>query len=177
MTKRDLINLLGVEKDRYIKKKEECENNKNFTGRRYYAGAIYAINNVLLLVKDLEEDQLKYTTSLERDIAVLGLSNRTYNSLKRHRIDTLGDLSKHTKFSLLRLRGMGKTSVKEIIDRCADLGVHLGGDTKQRKEKNVTEDDEFEKYIAESIENDICNDPEFEKAANRIFSTNVKEQN
>ena len=152
MTKRDLINLLGVEKDRYVKKKEECENNKNFTGRRYYAGAIYAINNVLLLVKDLKEDQPNGMESLERDISVLGLSNRTYNSLKRHRIDTLGDLSKHTKFSLLRLRGMGQQSVKEIIDRCKDLGVHLGGDVKQRKEKNVTEDDECKNYTVQSIE-------------------------
>ena len=58
---------------------------------------------------------------------------------------------------------------------CADIGVHLDGDTKQRKEKNVAEDDEFEKYIAESIENDICNDPEFEQRFNKVFSTNVKE--
>lgn len=63
------------------------------------------------------------------------------------------------------------------------------GDAKQRKEKYIgdqfkivdDEDDEFEKYIAESIENDICNDPEFEEAASKIFgkgpnpSMNIKE--
>jgi RNA polymerase sigma factor (sigma-70 family) len=55
----------------------------------------------------------------ENPIEKLELSTRTYNCLRRARIRTIEDLKTKTNADLLRIRYMGKKSVKEIREKLA----------------------------------------------------------
>ena len=58
-------------------------------------------------------------------IDVLNLSNRSYNCLKRANIITLEDLASKEENDLLKIRGLGQTNLKEIIEK---LHIFLKGD-------------------------------------------------
>lgn len=55
--------------------------------------------------------------SAETPIEELDLSVRSYNCLKRHGIDTLGQLEALNEEDLYRIRNIGKRSVEEIIEK------------------------------------------------------------
>jgi carbon monoxide dehydrogenase subunit G len=55
----------------------------------------------------------------------LNLTVRTYNSLRRQGIHTVGDLSARTEGELLAIENLGPQSVSMIKERLADLGLHL----------------------------------------------------
>ncbi len=65
----------------------------------------------------------------EAPIAILNLSVRASNCLESARIGTVGLLASKTEAELLRLRSFGKTSLREIRRKLADLGLGLGGGT------------------------------------------------
>ncbi len=62
---------------------------------------------------------------LSWDIKILELSSRAYNSLKRMRINTIGDLIKYSEEDLLNLKNLGKKSVNEIKEKLAAFGLSL----------------------------------------------------
>ena len=57
-------------------------------------------------------------------ISDLGLSTRIKNSLRRAGIKTLEEVMQYPPDSLLRLRGMGKESLAEIIAKVQELGFN-----------------------------------------------------
>ena len=63
----------------------------------------------------------QYDSSIEE----LGLSVRTYNSLRRGGIRTVSDLTSHTERELLQIRTMGKKSVREIRNKLEEIGLDL----------------------------------------------------
>ena len=68
---------------------------------------------------------------LQVPIENLDFSVRTYNCLKKEKIDTLGMLVENTEEDLLAIRNFGKRSLNEVIDKLADLELKLksmGGD-------------------------------------------------
>lgn len=71
--------------------------------------------------------QLISSTSLKdvNDVYIedLDFTIRTYNGLKRGRINTVGELIKCTDKQLLNLRDIGKRSVAEIDEKLQGLGV------------------------------------------------------
>jgi DNA-directed RNA polymerase alpha subunit len=58
----------------------------------------------------------------------LDLSVRANNCLESAKITTVRDLVKKTDSDLLKVRSFGKTSLREVKRRLADLGLSLGMD-------------------------------------------------
>lgn len=83
---------------------------------------------------ELEKGQKSYLLDIfdpsefdYKDITIdkLELSSRSYNGLNNARIRTLEDLSMMTKFELRRIRNLGESSVKEIINKLEKYGIKL----------------------------------------------------
>ena len=58
----------------------------------------------------------------------LDLSVRANNCLESAKIQTVRDLVKKTDQELLKVRSFGKTSLREVKRRLADMGLSLGMD-------------------------------------------------
>ncbi|MCI9084236.1 MAG: DNA-directed RNA polymerase subunit alpha [Bacilli bacterium] len=67
-----------------------------------------------------EDSKLK---KLETSIDDLDFSVRAYNCLKRANINTLGDLTEKTELEMMKIRNLGKKSLKEVIDKIKDMGL------------------------------------------------------
>ena len=67
-----------------------------------------------------EDSKLK---KLETPIDELDFSVRAYNCLKRANINTLGDLTEKTELEMMKIRNLGKKSLKEVIDKIKDMGL------------------------------------------------------
>lgn len=63
---------------------------------------------------------------LARPTSALELSVRANNCLESAKIDTIGELAQKTEADLLRVRSFGKTSLREVRRKLADLGLSLG---------------------------------------------------
>jgi DNA-directed RNA polymerase subunit alpha len=62
---------------------------------------------------------------LQAPIENLDFSVRTYNCLKKEKIDTLGMLIENSEEDLLAIRNFGKRSLNEVIDKLQELELHL----------------------------------------------------
>ena len=67
-----------------------------------------------------EDSKLK---KLETSIDDLDFSVRAYNCLKRANINTLGDLVDKSELEMMKIRNLGKKSLKEVIDKIKDMGL------------------------------------------------------
>jgi DNA-directed RNA polymerase subunit alpha len=65
---------------------------------------------------------------LNMTVQELDLSVRANNCLESAKIPTVRDLVKKTDAELLKVRSFGKTSLREVKRRLADLGLSLGMD-------------------------------------------------
>ena len=61
--------------------------------------------------------------ALETSIDDLDFSVRAYNCLKRAGINTLGDLTEKSELEMMKIRNLGKKSLKEVIDKIKDMGL------------------------------------------------------
>ena len=73
------------------------------------------------LLADKEEDPIQKT--LETPIEELDLSDRAYNCLKRAGHHTLQDLTSLSESEIMKIRNLGKKSLKEVIDKIKDMGL------------------------------------------------------
>jgi DNA-directed RNA polymerase alpha subunit len=78
--------------------------------------------------KDDIERVLEVYTSAVKMFDDLDLTERGYHCLKFGDIKTVGDLANKTIGELLQLRNFGRTSLREVRDKLADLGLHLKRD-------------------------------------------------
>ncbi len=69
-----------------------------------------------------EELKAKFAWPIEQ----LDLTVRSRNCLESNHIETVGQLVKMTEADLLKIRSFGKTSLREIQRKLADLGLSLG---------------------------------------------------
>ena len=67
-----------------------------------------------------EDSKLK---KLETSIDDLDFSVRAYNCLKRAGVNTLGDLTEKTELEMMKVRNLGKKSLKEVMDKIKDMGL------------------------------------------------------
>ena len=72
-----------------------------------------------------EDSKLK---KLETSIDDLDFSVRAYNCLKRAGINTLGDLTEKSELEMMKIRNLGKKSLKEVIDKIKDIGLKFRED-------------------------------------------------
>ena len=73
------------------------------------------------VLADKEEDTVQKT--LETPIEELDLSVRAYNCLKRDAIHTLQDLTAKSESEMMKIRNLGKKSLKEVMDKVKDMGL------------------------------------------------------
>ena len=57
----------------------------------------------------------------------LDLSVRSYNCLKRAGIQTVEELTQKTEEDMMKVRNLGKKSLKEVKDKLHDLGLGFKG--------------------------------------------------
>lgn len=80
-----------------------------------------AVNELDSVMKELQED--KSTGVATMMIEDLDLSVRSYNCLKRAGIQTVEELTQKTEDEMMRVRNLGKKSLKEVKDKIYDLGL------------------------------------------------------
>ena len=62
------------------------------------------------------------------DLDDLKFSVRTYNCLKRAGINTLGDLTEKSELEMMKIRNLGKKSLKEVIEKIKEMGLRFRED-------------------------------------------------
>ena len=70
-------------------------------------------------VKIKEKDIIKQADTIED----LDLSVRSYNCLRRAGIQTLQELAEKTMFDMMKVRNLGRKSLKEIHEKMLEYGV------------------------------------------------------
>ena len=73
-----------------------------------------------LMISNTEDPNSKI---LETSIDDLDFSVRAYNCLKRANILTLNDLVDKSENEMMKIRNLGKKSLKEVIDKVKDMGL------------------------------------------------------
>ena len=81
-----------------------------------------------IIEKVLEEETVdeELVEKLKIPIQELELSVRANNCLESEKVETVGQLVKMTDADLLKIRSFGKTSLREIKRKLADIGLSLG---------------------------------------------------
>ncbi len=85
-----------------------------------------SISNISGMMVKKEEDPK--TKALETSIEDLDFSVRAYNCLKRAGIHTLQDLVDKSESDMMKIRNLGKKSLKEVLDKIKDMGLTLRDD-------------------------------------------------
>ncbi len=75
-----------------------------------------------MMIEKTEDPKVK---ALETTIEDLDFSVRAYNCLKRANIHTLQDLVNMSEQEMMKIRNLGKKSLKEVLDKVRDLGLLL----------------------------------------------------
>ncbi len=78
-----------------------------------------------IMIEKSEDPKAK---ALETTIEELDFSVRAYNCLKRAGIHTLQDLVNKSESEMMKIRNLGKKSLKEVLDKVRDLGLVLRDD-------------------------------------------------
>ena len=78
-----------------------------------------------MMIEKTEDPKVK---ALETTIEDLDFSVRAYNCLKRAGIHTLQDLVNKNENDMMKIRNLGKKSLKEVLDKVRDLGLVLRDD-------------------------------------------------
>jgi DNA-directed RNA polymerase subunit alpha len=78
-----------------------------------------------MMIEKTEDPKVK---ALETTIEELDFSVRAYNCLKRANIHTLQDLVNMSENDMMKIRNLGKKSLKEVLDKVRDLGLILRND-------------------------------------------------
>jgi DNA-directed RNA polymerase subunit alpha len=81
-----------------------------------------------LAPEEISQEQLnkELTEKLNTPIRELELSVRANNCLDSVKVETVGQLVKMTDADLLKIRSFGKTSLREVKRKLADIGLSLG---------------------------------------------------
>lgn len=72
-----------------------------------------------LMKQNIDDSKTKV---LEMSIDELEFSVRAYNCLKRANINTLQDLTQKSENEMMKIRNLGKKSLKEVIDKVKEMG-------------------------------------------------------
>lgn len=72
-----------------------------------------------------EREEKVSNKKLEKKIEEMDLSVRSYNCLKRAGINTVGELTQKTEEEMMRVRNLGRKSLKEVVTKLHELGLDL----------------------------------------------------
>ena len=71
----------------------------------------------------IEAEQTNTDDKLDMKIEDLVLSVRSYNCLKRANIETIGELTSKTEEDMIKVRNLGRKSLKEIKEKLEALNL------------------------------------------------------
>jgi DNA-directed RNA polymerase subunit alpha len=93
-------------------------------------GSDVASDEAIAQMRDAHKAQMdpELEQKLNQTIQELDLSVRANNCLESAKIQTVRDLVKKTDADLLKVRSFGKTSLREVKRKLADMGLSLGMD-------------------------------------------------
>jgi DNA-directed RNA polymerase subunit alpha len=93
-------------------------------------GSDMATEEALAAIRQANAPQLdpEMQAKLNMPVQDLDLSVRANNCLESAKIQTVRDLARKTEADLLKVRSFGKTSLREVKRKLADLGLSLGMD-------------------------------------------------
>ena len=80
-----------------------------------------------MMIEKTEDPKVK---ALETPIEDLDFSVRAYNCLKRDGIHTIQDLVNKSESEMMKIRNLGKKSLKEVLEKVRELGLVLRDDDK-----------------------------------------------
>lgn len=80
-----------------------------------------SISDITGIMQEKKVDTM--TKTLETPIEEVEFSVRAYNCLKRHGVHTIQDLVDMKEVEVTKIRNLGKKSLKEVIDKVAELGL------------------------------------------------------
>ena len=96
---------------------------------QYFKIGEQTVTTEIMESEDVSEEQEideELAQKLNIPIAELELSVRANNCLESAKIETVGQLAKMAESDLLKIRSFGKTSLREIKRKLADIGLSLG---------------------------------------------------
>ena len=85
-----------------------------------------SISNIANIMQEKKIDTM--TKTLETPIEEVEFSVRAYNCLKRANILTLRDLTEKSENEMMKIRNLGKKSLKEVMDKVKDMGLSFRDD-------------------------------------------------
>jgi DNA-binding CsgD family transcriptional regulator len=74
---------------------------------------------------EISKEVITDNTPVEELLDESGLSVRSYRCLKRANIHTVGELTLKTEEEMMRVRNLGRKSLKEIIQKLEERGLYL----------------------------------------------------
>ena len=98
------------------------------------------VNQQYMQEQKEEEETKEYETSIEE----LDLSVRSKNCLKRANIYTLGDLIRKSEDEMMKVRNLGRKSLKEIMQKLHERGLDLNRSYDSDSFEDDVEDEEID---------------------------------
>ena len=89
----------------------------------------------------IDEDEEPTSKKSETKIEQLDLSVRLYNALKRYGITTIGELLEKSEQEIMRSRGLGTKSFRELKEKLAEHGLSFDQSLSKRKSIDFDMDD------------------------------------
>ena len=102
---------------------------KNYKGDTVPSWATLANGKEAPVKKDEGKEEGKKEKVLEMSIEELDLSVRSYNCLKRAGINTVEDLANKTEEEMMKVRNLGRKSLKEVVQKLREIGLDLKNST------------------------------------------------
>ena len=90
--------------------------------RKHFEMLEHDAKDIVNIIEKTEDSRAK---ALETSIDDLDFSVRAYNCLKRANIHTLQDLVNKDESEIMKIRNLGKKSLKEVLDKIKELGLDL----------------------------------------------------
>lgn len=114
---------------------------------------ISVLNEMVASQNYIYEPEEKVTNKkLEKKIEELDLSVRSYNCLKRAGINTVGELTQKTAEEMMRVRNLGRKSLKEVSQKLHEIGLDLKRSYETPLSDFTDEDYEYNDAIIDSDE-------------------------
>jgi DNA-directed RNA polymerase subunit alpha len=115
----------------------------------------------------MQKEEKVTNSKLDRKIEDLNLSVRSYNCLKRATINTVGELTQKTEEEMMKVRNLGRKSLKEVIQKLHEIGLSLKNSTTSFDDlDNDSDDDDTDtsvedgEYLDNTSENEESTDEE-----------------
>jgi len=105
------------------------------------------LNEIVIQEQYMYEREEKVSNKkFEKKIEELDLSVRSYNCLKRAGINTVGDLTQKNEEEMIRVRNLGRKSLKEVVQKLREIGLDLrrtyDTDTSYQDNEDIEKEDD-----------------------------------